>query len=123
MPSAVERFLPLPHTELHVLLALCSQEMHGYAIMQRVRHGTSDQVRLGPGTLYGVIKRLLATGLIVEGKRRAAAAGDERRRYYRLTPLGRRVITAELERLTNILRAGVAAGAIPANRLIVEGLQ
>src|SRR5260370_28190069 len=92
--------LPLAHVDLHILLALRGDERHGYAIMQQVAEETSGQVKLGPGTLYGAIKRLLASGLIAESaRRRDPKRDDERRRYYRLLPLGRRVLEADLERL------------------------
>ena len=92
--------LPLTPAMLHVLLALADGDRHGYAIIKDVEARTDGKVRLGAGTLYGLIRRLLADGLIGESRRRPPAAeDDERRRYYRLSPFGRRVLVAEVERL------------------------
>lgn len=92
--------LPLTPAMLHVLLALADEDLHGYAIIKDVAARTDNKVRLGAGTLYGLIRRLLSDGLIEESRRRPPAAeDDERRRYYRLTPFGRRVLVAEVERL------------------------
>jgi DNA-binding PadR family transcriptional regulator len=103
-----ETFLPITSAAFHILLALAKGERHGYAIMQDVSANTAGKLRLGPGTLYGTIKRLLADGLIIEtGERPDAALADERRRYYRLSDLGLRVASAEaarLERLVGIAR-------------------
>jgi DNA-binding PadR family transcriptional regulator len=100
-----ESFLPLPIATLHILVALGAGEMHGYAIMRAVEDVSDGAVRLGPGTLYGAIKRMLADGLIEEtAERPDPAIDDERRRYYRLTGLGERVRGAELHRLTVLVR-------------------
>jgi DNA-binding PadR family transcriptional regulator len=97
----------------HVLVALCDGDQHGYAIMKAVARHTSDRVVLSTGTLYGIIKRLLAEGLIVESARRPAAAlDDERRRYYRLTDFGRRVAIAEAERLEAMVAVVRAPGLL-----------
>jgi DNA-binding PadR family transcriptional regulator len=102
--AEVEALLPLKAVELEVLLALVDEERHGYAIVQQISERTGGVIRLEPGNLYRVIKRLLADGLVDESARRpAAAAADERRRYYRLTPLGARVANAELSRLRALL--------------------
>jgi DNA-binding PadR family transcriptional regulator len=91
---------PLTPAMFHILLALAGGERHGYAIMREVDDLTGGARRLGPGSLYGSIKRLLADGLIEEcGDRPDAAADDERRRYYRLTDLGRRAAGSEARRL------------------------
>lgn len=103
--------LPLTPVVLHILLALADtqrpgqQGKHGYAVAQEVESLTGGQIRMGPGTLYGSIQRLLGAGLIEESPRpRAAQADDdERRRYYRLTPLGRRALELELVRLAQVL--------------------
>lgn len=96
--------LPLTSPVFHVLVALADEERHGYAIIKSVAQLTDGNVTLSTGTLYGIIKRLLADGLIVESSRRpAAAVDDERRRYYRLTEFGRRVVVAEAERLEHML--------------------
>ena len=96
--------LPLTSAMFHVLVALADSDQHGYAIIKTVARHTGDRVVLSTGTLYGIIKRLLAEGLIVESARRPAAAlDDERRRYYRLTDFGRRVAVAEAERLEQMI--------------------
>ena len=93
----------------HVLVALADGDRHGYAVIKDVSTRTAGRVELGTGTLYGIIKRLLAEGLVVESKRRPAAADDdERRRYYRLTPFGRQVVTAETTRLEAMVDAARA---------------
>lgn len=100
----VARYLPLTPALFHVLLALADGEKHGYAILKEVSTRTDDKVRLSTGTLYGIIKRLLEDGMIEEPSRRPASnLDDERRRYYRLTPLGRQVAQAEAARLEEIL--------------------
>jgi len=112
-PSDPNRFLPLAHADLHILLALRATERHGYAIMQQVAEETNGQVRIGPATLYGAIKRLHTAGLIAESaRRRDPKRDDERRRYYRLLPLGRRVLEAELLRLAVIVQTAVTAGLL-----------
>ncbi|MFN2157353.1 MAG: PadR family transcriptional regulator [Anaerolineae bacterium] len=99
-----DAFLPLTPTVFYILLSLADQERHGYAIMQEVEAMTRGQIRMGPGTLYGAIKRMLATGLIVESDERPDPEyDDERRRYYRLTTLGRRVLAAETQRLSHLV--------------------
>ena len=105
-PSEAEaRFLPLPVSVLHILLALRDEEMHGYAIMRRVEELTDNIVTMGPGTLYGAVKRMLADGLIEEtAERPDPALDDQRRRYYRVTALGARVRDAEVARLETLLK-------------------
>jgi DNA-binding PadR family transcriptional regulator len=99
-------FLPLTSAMFHVLVALADDERHGYAIIKDVSTRTGGRVELGTGTLYGIIKRLLADGLVVESKRRPAATDDDqRRRYYRLTPFGRDVVIAETARLEAMVDA------------------
>src|SRR5258708_12886500 len=88
----------------HVLLALAGDDLHGYAILKEVELRTGGKVRLSTGTLYGIIKRLVNDGLIVELRSRPAESeDDERRRYYRLTPQGRQVATPEAEKMDDIL--------------------
>lgn len=100
---------PLTPAVFHILLALADQERHGYGIMQEVEVITHRQVRMGPGTLYGTIKRMLKAGLIEEsGERPDPSLDDERRRYYRLTDLGRRVLAAEVQRLSILVSAAQA---------------
>jgi len=118
-PTPIEP--PLSPAIFHILLALAAGEMHGYAIMQEIAILSDGQVHVGPGTLYGSIKRLLAARLIEEsGDRPDPALDDERRRYYRLTQDGHRVLTAEAERMAGLVRAAQArkvVGEIPALRL------
>ena len=91
---------------MHVLLAIGPEERHGYAIMGEVARITDGAVRLGPGAIYTTIRRLLGDGLIEESDERPdAALDDQRRRYYRLTALGRSVAAAEVRRLASLLRA------------------
>lgn len=92
--------LPLTPAVFNILLALADGEKHGYAIMSEVEANTQGEVKMGPGTLYGSIKRMLEGGLIEESDERPdPAMDDQRRRYYRLTGLGMRVLKAEAERL------------------------
>ena len=101
--------LPLPVSEFQILLALTDEERHGYGIKREVADRTRGDVQLGPGTLYGSIKRMVASGLIEESDERPdPEMDDERRRYYRITPLGKQVAVAEarrMERLVGIARA------------------
>jgi DNA-binding PadR family transcriptional regulator len=99
-----QSFLPLTPATLHTLLALADGDKHGYAILKEVARRTGGKVRLGPGTLYALMKRAVADGLVAESDERPdAALDDERRKYYRLTARGRRVAIADLERLESIL--------------------
>jgi DNA-binding PadR family transcriptional regulator len=104
-----QRLLPLTPAVFHILLSLVSGDHHGYGIMQEVNGYTEGKVRLGPGTLYRSIKQLLAQGLIVEWDERPdPELDDQRRRYYRLTDFGQCVLTAEIERLEQILQVARA---------------
>src|SRR5262245_35426178 len=106
-PLKPEAMLPLTPAVFHILLALADGEKHGYGIMQEVAAVTHGAVKMGPGTLYGTIKRLMEAGLIEESDERPdPALDDERRRYYKLTNFGGRVVKAEARRLANLL--GVA---------------
>jgi DNA-binding PadR family transcriptional regulator len=101
-----QTFLPLKTNWFHILLSLHSGEQHGYGIMQDVLERTTGKVRLWPATLYGSIKRLIEVELIEESSARPAPDQDDaRRRYYRLTPLGRRVLDAECGRLQDLVLA------------------
>ncbi|HXQ69875.1 MAG TPA: PadR family transcriptional regulator [Pyrinomonadaceae bacterium] len=101
-----EDSLPLTPATFHILLALADRERHGYDIMREVDEQTEGKVRLGPGTLYGSIKRLLSDGLVQElDERPDPELDDERRRYYRLTDFGFRVAAAEAERLAQLVKA------------------
>ncbi len=94
---------PLTPAVFHVLLALADGERHGYAIMQEVAESTGGRIKMGPGTLYGTIKRLLAAGMLEESDDRPDPdLDDERRRYYRLTALGQRAVRAEALRYAEI---------------------
>jgi DNA-binding PadR family transcriptional regulator len=94
----------LRSVEFHVLLALAGEERHGYAILQEIVALTGGELQLEPGTLYRALHRMLKDGWVAESARRPAAdLDDERRRYYRLTPLGRRVASAEAERLLRLV--------------------
>ena len=106
MKSALqpESFLPLKPNWFHVLLSLADQEQHGYGIMQEVLDRTEGKVRLWPATLYGTLKRLLEEDLIEEARGSRTSDDDPRRRYYRLTNLGRRVLAAESQRLEDLVR-------------------
>ena len=96
-------FLPLKPHWFHILLSLAEGDQHGYAIMQEVLERTGGKVRLWPATLYGTLKRLIDDDLIAESGRRPAD-DDPRRKYYRLTPFGRQVLTGESERLEELVR-------------------
>lgn len=98
-------FLPLKSNWFHILVSLVGTEQHGYGIMQDVLERSDGKVRLWPATLYGSLKRLIEEGLIVEsGERPAPEFDDARRRYYKLTPLGERVLELESERLKSLVR-------------------
>ena len=109
-----EEFLPLTPAMFHILLALADKERHGYHIMREVDERTEGNVKLGPGTLYGSIKRMMADGLIEELEERPdPELDDERRRYYRLTDFGFRVATAEAQRLEQMVRSARAKKLLP----------
>jgi len=105
MPNIdADQFLPMTPAAFHILLALAYEEKHGYAIMQEVESISDGQVKIGPGTLYGTIKRLQTDALIEESEERPdPALDDQRRRYYRLTSDGRAVLRAEAERLAQLV--------------------
>jgi DNA-binding PadR family transcriptional regulator len=106
--------LPLPPATFHILLALAAGDRHGYGIIQDVEARTDGALRLSPGTLYRTIQRLLEQGLIVETRERPSPEeDDERRRYYRITPLGTAVARAEAQRLARLVRLARASGLVP----------
>ena len=112
-PKSAEEFIPLSPPVFHILLALADGEAHGYAIMQDVSNRTGGSMRLGPGTLYGAIARMLEDGLIEESEERPDPdVDDARRRYYRLTHLGGDVLATETRRLAVLVRAARASKAI-----------
>lgn len=115
--SEPEDFLPLSSDTFDVLVSLADGDRHGYAILQEIAERTDGRTRLSPSTLYAVIRRLLESGLIEElSDRPDPALDDERRRYYRLTTLGRRVARAEAARLTRLLADARATGLLPRGR-------
>ncbi len=108
--------LPLSPQVFHILVALADRDQHGYAIMQDVEARTGGKLRLSAGTLYGSIKRMLEQGLVVELRERERPKtpdDDERRRYYRLTPFGRKVARAEAARLAELLEQAKVYGLAP----------
>ncbi len=112
----VTGLLPLSPQVFHILVALAGGDQHGYAIMQDVAARSGGKLRLSPGTLYGSVKRMLEQGLIAElrqNERPSGADDDERRRYYRLTPRGRKVARAEAARLAEALEHARAYGLAP----------
>ena len=96
-------FLPLSPATLHILLALAGENLHGYGIMQEVARQSEGRYKLGPGTLYDNLQRMLEQGLVQEVARRGANE-DPRRRYYRLSSLGRGVLSGEIARLEGVVR-------------------
>ena len=105
MREEVSPFLPLSPAALHILLSLAGEEMHGYAIMQEVQRQSEGKYKLGPGTLYDNLQKLMDRGLVEELGRRPED-DDPRRRYYKLSSLGRGVLTAEIARLDDVVREG-----------------
>ena len=100
---------PLPSAAFQILLSLADQDLHGYGIMRQVAEQTDGRMRLGPGTLYSSIQSLLEEKFIEElGQREDAERGQERRRYYRLTSLGRKLARSEADRLAGLLRVARA---------------
>ena len=105
MKESLHNFLPLSPATLHILLSLASEELHGYAIMQEVQRQSEGKYKLGPGTLYDNLQKMIDRGLVEElGKK--PGDDDPRRRYYRLSMLGRGVLTAEISRLDDVVREG-----------------
>ena len=113
-----ESLLPLTPAVFHILLALADADRHGYAISREVAERTDGLVRLGPGTLYGTLGRMMEAGLIEERSRSGAraTAADERRRYYGLTALGRDVARAEARRLHQLVDIARAKALLPSKR-------
>jgi DNA-binding PadR family transcriptional regulator len=124
MTKIVDPFslVPLTPAVFQILLALCDQERHGYGIMQEVAVQTGGRLRLGPGSLYGCLKRMLRSGLVEESQERPDPdMEDERRRYYRITDLGRRVTRSEAQRLEVAVAAARAKKLLPAIKPALAG--
>jgi len=112
--SEPESFLPLPTAAFHILLAVAAEDRHGYAIILDVAERTAGALKLSPGTLYRSIQRMLEQGLLTEPRQRPAPElDDERRRYYRITPLGRAVAEAESRRMAQLVRMARDCGFAP----------
>jgi DNA-binding PadR family transcriptional regulator len=112
--SKPDSLLPLPAAVFHILIALADRDRHGYSIMQEVAARTGGKVQLSAGTLYSSIRRMLEQGLIEElAESPDPSSTDERRRYYRLTRFGKRVATAEVERLNALVQQARATGLVP----------
>ena len=108
-----EKLNPLPSAAFQIILSLADDDLHGYEIMRRVEEQTGGRTRLGPGTLYSSIRALLDAGFIAEVTARSDEdLNDERRRYYRITPFGREVATAEARRLMQMVRLARAGGIV-----------
>ena len=103
MKKNTSRFLPLSPAALHILLSLAGEDLHGYGIMLEIARQSEGQYKLGPGTLYDNLRKLMWQGLVEEIQRRVRD-DDPRRRYYRLTAAGRRVLSAEVARLEGVVR-------------------
>jgi DNA-binding PadR family transcriptional regulator len=117
MQTEIDALLPLPPATFHILVALAGDDRHGYAVIQDISARTNGEVQLSAGTLYRSIQRMLEQGLISESRQRPARAlDDERRRYYRLTPLGTAVARAEARRLTQMLELARQSGLAPERR-------
>jgi len=104
------RFLPLSAPQFQILLALTDADRHGYGIIQEIAARSRGTTQLGTGTLYTALAGLVDRGLIADAPRRPSSGGDPRRKYYRLTPLGRRVLEAEAERLEGLVREAKRKG-------------
>jgi DNA-binding PadR family transcriptional regulator len=112
-----DEYLPLTPAMLDIVVALADDELHGYAIMREVKRRTDGRKRLAPGTLYRSLRQMQERGLVAESEERPEAGlDDERRRYYRLTDLGRRVALAEVERLEDLVQAARSKGLTPSAR-------
>ena len=103
MKEEIKQFLPLSPAALHILLALAGEDLHGYGIMLEVTRQSAGQYRLGPGTLYDNLEKLLEQGVVEESIQKSAAE-ESRRRYYKLTRFGRRLLATEITRLEGVVR-------------------
>jgi DNA-binding PadR family transcriptional regulator len=114
MADDIKALLPLQHTTFHILLSLTDEDRHGYAIILEVSRRTQGELKLSAGTLYRSIQRMVELGLITETRTRPAIElDDERRRYYRITALGRAVAEAEAGRLRDLLKMARICGVAP----------
>ncbi len=113
MAADPRAFLPVSPSGFYILLALAAEDRHGYSITKEVEDATAGAVRLGPGTLYRLIKQMVTDGWIVEVDR--LDSDDPRRRYYRLTPWGRKIACAEAERLASAVRTARDRRLLPAS--------
>ena len=112
--STIDALLPLPTAVFHILIALADRDRHGYSIMQDIANRTGGAVKLSAGTLYSSIRRMLEQGLIEElSESPDPSSTDERRRYYRLAPLGRKVAAAEVARVNALVKQARATGLVP----------
>jgi DNA-binding PadR family transcriptional regulator len=112
--TEIASLLPLPPATFHILVSLAEGDRHGYAIIQDVEERTGGEVSLSPATLYRTIHRMLEQGLLVEARERPAAElDDERRRYYRITPLGIAAARAEARRFSQLVAMARARGLAP----------
>ena len=112
-PSQIDALLPLPPATFHILLAVAKEDRHGYAVIQDIEQRTGGQIRLSAGTLYRSIQRMLEQGLLRETRDRPAPEfDDERRRYYRITPFGEAVATAEARRMSELVKMARAQGLV-----------
>ncbi len=103
MKEEIKQFLPLSPAALHILLALAGEDLHGYGIMLEVARQSAGQYKLGPGTLYDNLEKLLEQGVVEESIQKSAAE-ESRRRYYKLTRFGRRLLATEITRLEGVVR-------------------
>ena len=113
-PRRVDAFLPLKPLVFQILLTLAGGERHGYGIVQDIAGRSAARLRLRPGNLYRTLDRMLELGLIEEAEQRLSVAGGERRRYYKITSLGRRAAAAEAARLEALVRHARAARLLKA---------
>lgn len=103
MSEDLGSFLPLSPANLYILFSLAAEDRHGYGIMQEVTRHSGGQYKLGPGTLYDNLRKLMDQGIVEDAPRRSAE-DDPRRRYYRLTSFGRRILAADVARLEDLVR-------------------
>jgi DNA-binding PadR family transcriptional regulator len=119
MKEDLRSFLPLSPAILHILLSLAGEDRHGYGIMLEVARQSEGRYKLGPGTLYDNLQRLVNQGMVEEAPRptgTSSANDDPRRRYYRLTPFGRDVLGADIARLEAVVREAKARLRAPSPR-------